>query len=123
MAYFYRSSRASGKIIHYLPKEIFLQFNYVQLECLKINTLDKPQLKVCLMLVIGMITDLTPLPLSLEEEDHQVVVLDTSVPLSDKQMAFLENHCNLLQGNGRSDENTYLSCLRILCSLIHRMYV
>ena len=85
--------------------------------------LDKPQLKVCLMLVIGMITDLTPLPLSLEEEDHQVVVLDTSVPLSDKQMAFLENHCNLLQGNGRSDENTYLSCLRILCSLIHRMYV
>lgn len=74
------------------------------------------------MLVIGMITDLIPLPLSLEE-DHQVVVPDTSVPLSDKQMAFLENHYNPLQGNGRSGENAYLSCLRILCSLIHRMYV
>ena len=57
-------------------------------------------------------------PVPLEEEDYQVVVPDTSVPVCDQQMAFLENHCNPLQENDKSDENTYLSCLRILCSLI-----
>ena len=53
----YRNLGASGEIIHYLLKEIFLLFNYIQLECLKMNTLDMPQLKVCLMLLIGTITD------------------------------------------------------------------
>ena len=57
-------------------------------------------------------------PVPLEEEDYQVVVPDTSVPLSDQQIAFLENHCNPLQENDKSGENTYLCCLRILCSLI-----
>lgn len=47
----------------------------------------------------------TPVPL---EEDHQVVVPDTSLPLSDQQMAFLENHCNPLQENDKSGENIYL---------------
>ena len=47
-----------------------------------------------------------------------VVVPDTSVPLSDQQIAFLENHCNPLQENDKSGENTYLGCLRILCSFI-----
>ena len=52
---------------HPLPseKKTFLLFNYTQLECLKMNTLDMPQLKACLILVIGMIIELTPLPLSL----------------------------------------------------------
>ena len=57
-------------------------------------------------------------PVLLEEEDYQVVVPDTSVPLSDQQISFLENHCNPLQENDKSSENTYLRCLRILCSLI-----
>ena len=51
--------------LHFLLKEIFLLFNYIQMECLKMNTLDMLQLQVCLMLLIGMIMDLTPLPLSL----------------------------------------------------------
>ena len=57
-------------------------------------------------------------PVPLEEEDCQVVVLGTSVPLSDQQKAILENHCNPLQENDKSGKNKYLSCLRILCSLI-----
>ena len=44
----------------------------------------------------------------LEEQDYQEVVPDTSVPLSDQQMAFLENHCNPLQENDKGGENTYL---------------
>ena len=57
-------------------------------------------------------------PVPLEEEDYQVVVPDTSVPLSDQQIAFAENHCNPLQENDRSGEYTHLSRLRIFCSLI-----
>ena len=52
------------------------------------------------------------------EEDYQVVVPDTTLPISDQQMAFLENQCNPLQENDRSGENTYLECLRILSSFI-----
>ena len=57
-------------------------------------------------------------PVPQEGEDYQVVVPDTSVPLSDQQIAFLENHCNPRQENDQSGEKTYLSCFRILCSLI-----
>lgn len=57
-------------------------------------------------------------PFPMEEEDYQVVVPDTTVPISDQQMTFLENQCNPLQENDRSSENTYLECLRILCSFI-----
>ena len=57
-------------------------------------------------------------PVPLEEEDYQVVVPDTSVPLSDQQIAFAENHCNPLQENDRSGEYTHLIRLRIFCSLI-----
>ena len=52
------------------------------------------------------------------EEDYQVVVPDTTLPISDQQMAFLKNQCNPLQENDRSGENTYLECLRILSSFI-----
>lgn len=57
-------------------------------------------------------------PFPMEEEDYQVVVPDTTVPLSDQQMTFLENQCNPLQEIDRSGENTYLKCLRILCSFM-----
>ena len=33
----------------------------------------------------------------MEEEDYQVVVPETSFPISDQQMADLENQCNPLQ--------------------------
>ena len=55
------------------------------------------------------------------EEDYHIVVPDTTVPLSDHQMAFLENQCNPLQENNTSGENTYLECLRILCSFVERI--
>lgn len=57
-------------------------------------------------------------PVPLEEENYQVVVPETTVPLSGQQIAFLESHCNPLQENDRSGENTYLDCLRILYSLL-----
>ena len=57
----------------------------------------------------------SPFPM---EEDYQVVIPDTTVPISDQQIAFLENQCNPLQENDRSGENTYLECLRILCSFM-----
>ena len=57
-------------------------------------------------------------PFPLEEEDYQVAVPDTNVTLSGQQMAFLENHCNPLQEDDRSGENSYLDCSRILYSLI-----
>ena len=72
------------------------------------NSPDMPQLKVCFDTCNRhdyRVDSSTPVPL---EEDHQVVVPDTSLPLSDQQMAFLENHCNPLQENDKSGENIYL---------------
>ena len=57
-------------------------------------------------------------PFPVEKEDYQVVVPETSFPISDQQMRDLKNQCNPLQEDDRSGANTYLDCLRILSSFI-----
>ena len=104
----YRNLRASGKIIHYLLKK--------NLSPIQLNTAGMLENEHSGYAAVESVFDTcnrhdyrvdpsTPVPL---EEDHQVVVPDTSLPLSDQQMAFLENHCNPLQENDKSGENIYL---------------
>ncbi|CAB3995673.1 Retrovirus-related Pol poly [Paramuricea clavata] len=57
-------------------------------------------------------------PLSVEDDDYQVVVPETNIQLSSEQMTNLANQCNPLQEDGTNGQNTYLQCLAILNSMI-----
>ena len=96
----YRNLRASGKIIHFLLKE-----NLSPIQLYTDGMLENEHSGYAAVASVfdacnGHDYGFDPSAfIPLEEEDYQEVVPDTCVPLSDQQMAFLENHCNPLQEN------------------------
>ena len=57
-------------------------------------------------------------PLSVEDDDYQVVVPETNIQISSEQMTILSNQCNPLQEDGTNGQNMYLQCLAVLSSMI-----